>query len=185
MTISLTCRTIVILIFFLFVLFVQQIHKKECSEMKMNSDKPEEEVGGLVVWPRTAETPAMINSPMPCYLTMHPNMRFKATFRSCRGSLPFPVLVEDLSIAGRDIQNYLKLVPLHKPFQMSFAVVGEVIFTQNCYWGLKEHYDSYPGKHFAWPGIEAITICPGTGKTVGYGDGAVHILVAGNVGQSS
>ena len=167
----------------IFDLFVQQIHKKQCSELKKNSE--EEEVEGLVVWPRTAETSAMLNGSMPSYLMIHPNMRFKATFRSCRGSLPFPVLVEDLSIAGRDIQNYLKLVPLHKPFQMSFAVVGEVIFTQNCYWGLKAHYDSYPGKHFAWPGIEGITICPGPGKTVGYGDGAVHILVAGNVGPFS
>ena len=77
-------------------------------------------------------------------------------------------------------RKYRELVPAHAPFLMSFALVGEVVWTPGCERDMLEFY-SHPsnnGTLFQWPQGECVGLCPGTGQKVVPDGKTVHLLVA-------
>ena len=94
------------------------------------------------------------------------------------------VLREDSQLVDGD--EYLRLVPLHRPIQMYFGIVGEVVLTDECKPCFERLFGGAHkrGRFFEWPGAEAIYVCPGTGAVVeptpsqNIRGAPVHLLVA-------
>jgi hypothetical protein len=78
------------------------------------------------------------------------------------------------------MKEYWTRVPLHEPYQVVYAVIGEVIWTKPDFLDFTDFYKNEPGKWFDWPGpgAECIPICPGTGEKVSYSQTEKHLLVA-------
>mmetsp|Transcript_36286 Transcript_36286/g.116245 ORF Transcript_36286/g.116245 Transcript_36286/m.116245 type:complete len:329 (-) Transcript_36286:217-1203(-) len=154
-------------------------------------------------WPVTLETPAMLQMTWaPSFLTAHPNMRFRVvlkplpsftmryhdngaselTGRQFPKGRSVPVLEEFSAAAGS-----FKVVPPHQPVLMSFAVVGECVWTRACAIEMCDFYGSEAnrGALFDWPDGNAVPVCPATGDTVTPDQRTVHLLVACNVAGSS
>jgi len=161
-----------------------------------------------VPWPVTGvETPAML-SVAPCFLTNHPNMRFKVVRQNMPSGFIMQyndplsdvsgriapegralwLLKEDFSWGGQeqfDPKQYYSKVPIHSPTQVIYAVIAEVLWTEIDYLEMKAYYDGELGKYFDWPGVECVGICPGTGEKVPFSMTDKHLLVACNLQGST
>jgi hypothetical protein len=197
----------------------KQGHKQECNERKSQKDglshstwktltiqqrtelrEHHKKTGCQTPWPVTGvETPAMLFCPMPCFLTCHPNMRFKVSMvpmpggfvmhytgisdangeRAPHGNV-LPILKEDMlrGDGPLDPEEYFTQVPIHTPFQVVYAVIAEVLWTQMDYADMKPFYGTEVGRYFEWPGVDCIGICPGTGRKVPFSMTEKHFLVA-------
>jgi MYND finger len=164
--------------------------------------------GFMQPWPISFETDAMLNG-TPCFLQIHPRMKFfvhsielpsVAMYNDedpgcVLNGLRFPggrkmfQLTETTNPHFPDGNHLTKgdltkayfgsVVPLHAPSVYRYIVIAEVVYTPLCQHSLGEHYGT--GLHFAWPGEEAIGLCPGTGVNVQPDSTSRHILVAFNM----
>jgi hypothetical protein len=66
---------------------------------------------------------------------------------------------------------------------MTYAVLGEVHYTQMCAAELSYFYSASrnPGTLFEWPSGDCVGICPGTGQRITPNNHSVHLLVACNM----
>lgn len=144
------------------------------------------ECGCNMAWPVSGlETSAMlcpVPNFAPCFLTNHPNMRFKVSLQELQGEgdskYIVPLIQEDMGTVEKKM--YYKQVPPHSISPVTYAVVGEVSWTRRDYdfWG-KCHASPDTRGEFAeaWPGGGCVGLCPGTGAAVPCSSTEKHLLV--------
>ena len=111
---------------------------------------------------------------------MHPLSKVIPILREDWRRFQPPPQEYDAAWYEENTKKYFELVPAHAPCLMSFALVGEVVWTPGCERDMLEFYSqpSNNGTLFQWPGGECVGVCPGTGQKVAPDGKTVHLLVA-------